>query len=46
MFQKGDQIVVVKGLQQPLALRPLTLTGEQWQLVGACGVHGTMRGEL
>jgi hypothetical protein len=46
MSQKGDQIVVVKGLRQPLALRPVTPTGEEWQLVGACYVHGIMRGEI
>ena len=46
MFREAGQVVVVKGLQQPLALRPLTPTGEQLQLVGACDVHGTVRGEL
>jgi len=42
----GDQIFVVPGLQQPLSLRLTTPMGDKWHLIGACYVHGIMRGEI
>lgn len=43
LMQEGDVVAVVPGLNVPFVLRP---TGEKYRLVGACYVHGVMRGEV
>jgi hypothetical protein len=38
----GDKIVLLEGGSSPFVLRPL---GQQYQIVGACYIHGIMNGE-
>jgi hypothetical protein len=51
MVEKGDRIVVVRGVRQPLVLRKGSEAESKelgcglWRLVGCCYVHGFMAGE-
>jgi hypothetical protein len=41
--QAGDHVCVMHGMRIPLILRA---HGNQWEVIGACYVHGLMDGEL
>ena len=43
-LKKGDEIVLIKGCRTPIVLRRTEMPSK-WSLVGACYLHGFMRGE-
>jgi hypothetical protein len=44
LLKEGDRVAVFAGIVVPYCLRPVE--GKGYQLVGACYVHGVMRGEM
>jgi len=42
--QAGDAVVVLEGGNVPFVMRPVGSSGE-WQIIGACYMHGCMHGE-
>ncbi len=43
--EKGDQIIIFSGVELPFLLRPQA-DGQSYHLIGACYVHGCMKGEI
>ncbi len=45
MLQAGDVIAILYGLRMPIALRPLRMQRDSFEVVRVCYVHGIMDGE-